>query len=129
MNRLTKIKLGGREYLLNFSVNATTAFDERFKDAGGIAEAETVLEKMSVSEQVQTVAWMLSVLIEQGAAYRRIVDGVNDCPTITADDIGVVLSPGEISGLTSAMFGAMGAGAETTVETENDPKNAEATQA
>ncbi len=73
------------------------------------------------------IVWLLSLLIAQGVAYKRIVEG-EEVKGITADELEVVLGVADMSGLKDKIIGAMLAGMKREVEVEVDPKNAETTQ-
>ena len=71
------------------------------------------------------VVWLLSVLIGQGVAYKRIVEG-EDIKGIGAEELEVVLGVADLSALKDKIMGAMLSGIEREVEVEE--KNAMTTQ-
>ena len=70
---------------------------------------------------------MLSLLIAQGVAYKRIVEG-EEVKGISADDLEVVLGVADMAGLKDKIMDAMLGGMSREVEVEQDPKNAKTTQ-
>lgn len=123
MSRITTIDIAGKTYPLNFSVYAAKKIGEHF---GGLENVGTALSSGAPEEVLTKVVWLLALLIEQGAAYLRIAEG-QDAPTITADDLEVVLGIFDAQNIRANLLKAMTAGAEQTIEVEQ-PKNAKATQ-
>ena len=123
MNRITKIEIAGKEYPLNFSKKAMKEMSAKY---GGIEKIGDAFSGDAV-KALDEVVWMLHLLIEQGVAYRRIVDGVT-VESISLDDLEVVLGVSDIASLKIALMNAIAGGTERTVEVEPDPKNGETTQ-
>lgn len=123
MSRITEIEIAGRKYPLNFSVRAAEVMAEWF---GGLENIEQVFSNRPAHEMLGDVRRIIALLIEQGVAYRKLVDGV-DAPSITADELGIILSVGDTDVLKGALLAAMRVGMKQTVETEPDPKNGDAT--
>jgi len=125
MNRITEIELGGSVYPLNFSTRAACLFDERYD---GIEKAVPSLFVADIKKLLPELWWMLSVLIDQGAEYRRIIDRVENTPRLTEAELSVVIGYQDASDVKIKMLEVMTKGAAQTIETESDPKNAGATQ-
>lgn len=124
MNRITEIEIAGRKYPLNFSVKAAKEVSERYGDISNIGDA---FEGKSTSEMMDEANWILALLIEQGVAYKKIVDG-EEVKGLTQDDLEVVMGVVDFADLKNTLLGAMTAGMRREVEVEPDPKNAETTQ-
>ena len=73
------------------------------------------------------IVWLLSLLIAQGVAYKRIVEG-EEVKGITAEEVEVVLGVADMAGLKDKIMDAMLGGMKREVEVEVDTKNAETTQ-
>lgn len=124
MNRITEIEIAGRKYPLNFSVKAAKEVSERYGDISNIGDA---FEGKSTSEMMDEANWILALLIEQGVAYKKIVDG-EEVKGLTQDELEILMGVVDFADLKSTLLGAMTAGMRREVEVEPDPKNAEATQ-
>lgn len=124
MNRITEIDIAGKTYPLNFSTRAAKQMAARY---GGMDQIDTAFEGKGIDEMLDDVIWMLALLIDQGVAYRRIIDGVQ-VDAVSADDLEVLLGMGDLVRIKDVLLEAMLAGAGREVEAEPDPKNAEATQ-
>ena len=124
MNRITEIELAGRKYPLNFSTKAVKDFSARY---GGLENITSAFSDRKADEALEELIWMLSVLIAQGVAYMRLVDG-EDVQGITADELEVVLGLGDLGGLKDKLMDALTSGMSRTVEVQVDPKNGETTQ-
>ena len=123
-NRITEIEIAGRKYPLNFSLAAAEKVAERYGDITNIGDAFT---DKPVAEMISEMAWIFALLIEQGAAYKRIVDG-EDVKGVTQDDLKVIMGFADFMGMQETLFAAMAAGMGREVEVEPDPKNAKTTQ-
>ena len=134
MERIKRFELAGKEYLLNFSTRAAKAVMDRYGDlnvnralfaqpAG--EDVETV--QRSVGEIVDETAWLLSLLMQEGAAYARVVEQ-REAPALAVDDLQTVLSAVELMDARVPILEAVGAGLSASVEVEPDTKNAETTQ-
>lgn len=124
MSRITEIEIAGKLYPLNFSTKAAKLISARYNGLGNIDKA---FAGKNVDAMMDEVVWLLALLIEQGVAYERIVDGV-DAKGITADELEIVLGVADFAGLKDQIMGAMLSGMERTVEVEDDPKNEKTTQ-
>jgi hypothetical protein len=122
MNRLSEINIAGTTYPLNFSVKAAKEISERY---GGLENVDKAFTGKSVDEMMNEVIWLLSVLIGQGVAYKRIVEG-EEIKSITTDELEIVLGVADLSDLKDQIMGAMLNGMDREVEV--DAKNSETTQ-
>lgn len=124
MNRITEIEMAGRKYPLNFSTKAAKEIAKRY---GGISSVGEAFEGKSIDEMMDEATWILALLIEQGVAYRKIVDD-EEVKGLTKDDLEIVMGVVDFADLKDTILRAMMAGMEREVEVEPDPKNAETTQ-
>lgn len=125
MNRITEIEIAGKSYPLNFSVKAAKEISERYD---GLENIDKAFANKPVDEMMDEVIWLLSILIGQGVAYKHIVEGHENVKGITADELEIVLGVSDLTNLKDQIMDAALSGMERTVETEDDPKNAETTQ-
>ena len=133
MERIKPIKIAGADYLLNFSTRAANAVMEKYGTLGGINDAffvksdnESAGEKTASSIAAE-VAWVLALLMREGAAYADIIEH-RKVPALSAGDLQIVMSITELLDARGPVLEAVSAGIAATVEVEPDTKNAEATQ-
>lgn len=124
MNRITYVTIAGKQYPLNFSTRAAKKVAEKY---GDITEIGAMFEKDKVVEMLDEVIWLLSILIAEGAAYERIVNGDDSVKPIPYEDLEVILGLADLQGLQADIMGAVHAGQQTTVEVEPE-KNEKTTQ-
>lgn len=124
MNRIGEIEIAGSTYPLNFSTKAAKEIAKRYD---GLENIEDAFSGKAVDAMMDEIVWLLSLLIAQGVAYKRIVEG-EEVKGITADELEVVLGVADMAGLKDKIMDAMMGGMKREVEVEIDPKNAEATQ-
>jgi hypothetical protein len=124
MNRIGEIEIAGSTYPLNFSTKAAKEIAQRYD---GLENIEDAFSGKAVDAMMDEIVWLLSLLIAQGVAYKRIVEG-EEVKGITADDLEVVLGVADMAGLKDKIMDAMMGGMKREVEVEIDPKNAETTQ-
>jgi hypothetical protein len=124
MNRIGEIEIAGSTYPLNFSTKAAKEIAIRYD---GLENIEGAFSGKAVDAMMDEIVWLLSLLIAQGVAYKRIVAG-EEVKGITAEELEVVLGVADMAGLKDKIMDAMMGGMKREVEVEVDPKNAEATQ-
>lgn len=122
MERITYIKIAGKQYPLNFSTRAAKKVAEKY---GDITEIGQMFDKEKVVEMLDEFIWLLSILIAEGAAYERIVNGDDTVKPIPQEDLEVILGLADMQGLQTDIMGAVSAGQETTIAVVPE-KNAEA---
>ena len=124
MNRIGEIEIAGSKYPLNFSTKAAKEIAKRYD---GLENIEDAFSGKAVDAMMDEIVWLLSLLIAQGVAYKRIVEG-EEVKGITAEELEVVLGVADMAGLKDKIMDAMMGGMKREVEVEIDPKNAETTQ-
>ena len=124
MNRIGEIEIAGSTYPLNFSTKAAKEIAQRYD---GLENIEGAFSGKAVDAMMDEIVWLLSLLIAQGVAYKRIVEG-EEVKGITAEELEVVLGVADMAGLKDKIMDAMMGGMKREVEVEIDPKNAETTQ-
>lgn len=124
MNRITEIEIADKKYPLNFSTKAAKEVAKRYGDVSNIGEAFT--GKTTV-EMMDEAIWILVLLIEQGVAYKKIVDN-EEIKGLNREELEVVMGVFDFSNLKNTILGAMTAGMNREVEVEMDQKNEMTTQ-
>lgn len=117
MNRIKEIEIAGKKYPLNFSLKATEMVAKRY---GGLEGMDDALTDKPLDEMMEEVSWILAVLLEQGAAYKKVIDK-EEIEVFTQDELKIVLGISDFNGIKMTLFGAMTAGMEREVEVEPDP--------
>ena len=118
--RVAKIELLGKEYPLCFSTRAVKACAEKF---GVLENIGNALGGGNEAEMLDNVFWLLSVLIDAGVRYERLMSGAEIDP-LTADELMDICDLSDLEKLKDKIFEAMNAGTERAVEveTEKSPK-------
>jgi hypothetical protein len=124
MNRIGEIEIAGSTYPLNFSTKAAKEIAKRYN---GLENIEDAFADKAVDAMMDEIVWLLSLLIAQGVAYKRIVEG-EEVKGITADELEVVLGVADMTDVKDKIMNAMLGGMKREVEVEIDPKNVETTQ-
>lgn len=115
MNRITEIEIAGRKYPLNFSTKAVKEVSKRYGDLSKVGDA---FSDRPVEEMMDEATWLLALLIEQGVAYKKIIDG-EEIKGLTQEELEVVMGIADFADLKDTLLGAMTAGMEREVEVKN----------
>jgi len=124
MSRITEIEIAGRKYPLNFSVKAAKEVAKRY---GDITNIDKAFDNKTLDEMMDEATWILALLIEQGVAYKKVMDG-EDIKALTKEELEVVMGVVDFTDIKETLLSAMTAGMKREVEVEQDPKNAKTTQ-
>lgn len=124
MSRITEIEIAGTKYPLNFSVKAAKEVAKRYGDISNVGDA---FSDKPVAEMMDEATWLLCLLISQGVAYKKLVEG-EDVKGLSQEEIETVMGVADFTDLKDTLLGAMMSGMKREVEVEPDPKNAETTQ-
>lgn len=122
--RVNYLTIGGKRHPVCFSLGAGEELVERF--GVELTELPDMLTQGTIADRFRAVDTTLSVLLKYGRKY-AIYAGEQVPEALACRPIDLI-GIDEISDITSTIFGLIGNDAETTVELEPDPKNAEATQ-
>ena len=123
MSRISEMEIAGVKYPLNFSVKAAKEVSKRYGDISKIGEAFT---NKSMDEMMDEANWILALLIEQGIAYKKIVDG-EEVKGLSEEELEVVMGVVDFANLKETLLGAMVSGMSREVEVETEEKNAKTT--
>lgn len=124
MNRITEIEIAGRKYPLNFSIRAAKEVAKKYGDISNVGDAFT---DKPMDEMMDEATWILTLLIDQGAAYKRVVNG-EDIKAPTQEELEVIMGVADFANIKDTLMGAMMAGMKREIEVEPNPKNAKTTQ-
>lgn len=124
MNRITELEIAGRKYPLNFSTKAAKEVAKRY---GDIANIDKAFKDKTIDEMMDEAIWILALLIDQGVAYKQIMDN-EEIKGLGIEELEVVMGVADFANLKSTILGAMTAGMSREVEVVSDPKNEKTTQ-
>lgn len=122
--KVNYLTLGGQQHPVCFSLGAGEELVEKF--GVDLHELPDKLFGGTTAEQLRAMDVMLTVLLKYGRQYAQYAgESVPEpLPCRPIDLIGI----DEIGGMKSTIFGLIGKDAETSVELEDNGKNAEPTQ-
>lgn len=124
MKRLVEFSLAGKSYPLNFSVKAARWADE---ELGGLEKLGEIMEG-GVGKGLSAVCALLYQMMEQGAAYCKLTQGV-ETEIPAREELEILIGMQDMGEVQEAVMAAAGLGAKPTVEVEPDPKNGGAARA
>lgn len=125
MKRLTEIEIAGKTYPLNFSTKAAETISDKYGSFGAFGSAMS--ETADTGKALKEIVWVLFLLMEQGAAYYRIVEG-REVEIPTQEDLEVLIGIPDAELLREKILESVGVGAAQTVELEDNAKNEETTR-
>lgn len=121
-DRLIPVEIAGVTYFMNFSLFATKKLTKLFGKGSALAAIEAggadALDEKSVDELLD----MCAVLIQQGAEYRKLVEG-EEAPSLTAEELGVLADISDLNNLIKKFNEAVSAGSTREIEVKPDRKN------
>lgn len=123
--RTTSVTLGGKEYLLCFSVRVSRACSERYGSVANIADALSAQDEAKVLDET---VWLFSMMADAGYRYAKNNSFDPLPPTLSTEDILDNFDMPDFSLLVAQVKAAIAAGSATTVEAQAEG-NAEATRA
>ena len=115
MHRITEIEIAGRKYPLNFSTKAVKEVSKRYGDISKVGDA---FSDRPVDEMMDEATWLLALLIGQGVAFKKIIDG-EEIKGLTQEELEVVMGIVDFADLKDTLLGAMTAGMDREVEVKN----------
>lgn len=118
-----EIEIAGTKYPLNFSVKAAKEVSKKYGDVSKIADA---LSEKNVADTMGELIWLLALLIDQGVAYKKIVDK-EEVKGASEEELEVIMNGSDFLGLNEILVNAMTIGMTQEVEITPDP-NDETTQ-
>lgn len=118
--RIVKVKIGGKEYAMLFSVRASQLISVKFGSIQKMGEA--LQSETDAQEKMATTCWLLAALIGQGQKAMSFETGrVYDAPS--AEALECIVTPGDIPRLLTAVRECIVNGSKRTLETDTDEGN------
>ena len=120
LDRSRPVMIDGEKYDLLLTTNAAAELSEK---VGGLENVETAFDTMTEKESFEMMTWLVALLANQGTAARKLLDPSFERLNLTAERVGLLVSPFELIDMKDAIIDAIGAGFSKNVSTENDEKN------
>lgn len=117
-DRIVTTEVAGKPYPLCLTLRATKEITKRF---GGLENLADALGDAELPEQLDTMTWLLSLLMTEGCAMLCVM-GEDAPPPLTAEMLEIVLTPGDLIEMQGDLLRTVRVG----VGREVDGKNAEA---
>ena len=118
--RIVKVKIGGKEYAMLFSVRASQLISVKFGSIEKMGEA--LQAETDAQEKMTTACWLLAVLIGQGQKAMSLETG-KQLTAPSAEDLEFLVTPGDIPRLLIAVRECIINGSKRTTETDTDEGN------
>ena len=113
--RAVWITICGKSYPLCLTLRATKEITKRF---GGLEKLADALSCAELAEQLDTMTWLLSLLISEACAMLCVMG--EDAPTpLTAEKLEIVLTPGDLIRMQGDLLNAVRVGVGREVEGKN----------
>ena len=123
-DRSTIINIDGTDYTLVLTNRATKAIAGRY---GGIEQLGQKLMKSENFEMaLDEVIWLICLLANQGIQIHNLRNRDAPLPLVTEEELELLTSPGELPLFKGAIMEAMTRGIRRNIESEEQPKNADA---
>lgn len=120
LDRSRPVMIDGEKYDLLLTTNAAAELSEK---VGGLENVETAFDTMTEKESFEMMTWLVALLANQGTAARKLLDPSFERLNLTAERVGLLVSPFELIDMKDTIIDAIGAGFSKNVSTENDEKN------
>lgn len=123
--RTIEIEINGKKHLLCFNLWALVEVTERYGSLAGIHPA---LTEGSVAQTTKEALWLLETLMKAGKMYADEM-GFDTAAPLSSAQMFSTCGVDFLTGLKANVMNAITKGLETGIKLEEDPKNAETTQA
>ena len=137
MGKIAYIDISGKRYPMSFSLGASKKLAEKF---GGLAKMKEALKKSGGEEKgIDTIIYILSILIAQGCAYKNYfekdIPAPEDAPIadgkwipLDAEALELAVGVSDIGEVSKKIEECIGISSKKEVETRTDAKNAKGGQ-
>ena len=118
------ITIGGEEYELLLTTRATKQIAARY---GGLENlGDKLLKSENIEMALSEVIWLVTLLANQSIMIHNLRHPEEKRPLLTEDAVELLTTPFELAGFKNSISEARFKGTRRNVESEDDPKNAEA---
>lgn len=122
--RSAKINIGGEDYELILTTKATKEIAARY---GGLENlGDKLMKEKNFELALGEVVWLITLLANQSIMIHNVKNRDDKKPLLTEDDVELLTVPADLAEYKNAITEAMFRGMKRNVESEDDPKNAEA---
>lgn len=122
--RGTVINIGGEEHELILTTKATKEIAARY---GGLENlGDKLMKEKNFEMALGEVVWLITLLANQSIMIHNVRNREDKKPLLTEDDVELLTVPADLAEYKNAITEAMFKGMKRSVESEADPKNAEA---
>lgn len=122
--RGTVINIGGEEHELILTTKATKEIAARY---GGLENlGDKLMKEKNFEMALGEVVWLITLLANQSIMIHNVRNREDKKPLLTEDDVELLTVPADLAEYKNAITEAMFKGMKRSVESEPDPKNAEA---
>ena len=122
--RSAKINIRGEDYELILTTKATKEIAARY---GGLENlGDKLMKEKNFELALGEVVWLITLLANQSIMIHNVKNRDDKKPLLTEDDVELLTVPADLAEYKNAITEAMFRGMKRNVESEDDPKNAEA---
>lgn len=122
--RSTTINIGGEDYELILTTRATKEIAARY---GGLEKlGDKLMKEKNFEMALGEIVWLITMLANQSVMIHNLKNRENPKPLLTEDDVELLTVPSDLAEYKAAITEAMYKGMKRNVQSEDDPKNAEA---
>ena len=122
--RSAVINIGGIDFALALTTRATKEIARRY---GGLENlGEKLMQAENFELALDEIIWLITLLANQSILIHNLKNKDKQKPLLTAEEVELLTSPLELAGYKEAITIAMFKGTKRYIESEKDPKNAEA---
>lgn len=119
MERVVYHEVAGESYPLCLTTKALKTIYEEF---GDVSDLEGMIEGKSPLEQLDIAIWLLELLMEQGAAYVRLVGKKETPKPLTMEELSILVSIEEIEPTVTKVYTAINIGMKSKIQVESQKK-------
>ena len=122
--RRAAITIGGEEYDLVLTTRATKEIANRY---GGLENlGDKLLKSENFEMALSEIIWLITMLANQAIMIHNLRHPDEKRPLLNEETVELLTTPFELAGFKDAISEAMFKGTKRNIESEDDPKNAEA---
>jgi hypothetical protein len=122
--RAAVINIGGAEYTLLLTTRATKEIAKRYGGLDNLGDRLMKAENFELA--LDEICWLIALLANQAIMIHNLRHKDEPKPLLTEEELELLTSPFELADCKAAITEAMFRGAKRNIESEDDPKNAEA---
>lgn len=115
-DRSTTINIGGTDYTMVFTTRAIKEIAKRY---GGLDSlGDKLLNSTAVDDSIEEVAWLLTLLCNQGIQIHNLKNPDDKKPLLSLDEVELLTTPADLGDYKDAIFEALNKGAGRNIQSE-----------